>query len=89
MSPFEATATPSGPIEPRQDALDGIGEARDFQKFTLCVQGFEAGLAGLPDRYGPPGGCLLVSMDAAFQEERPDPPSHGVSLGIHLGTFRL
>ncbi len=30
---------------------------------TLCFQGFEAELAGLPGRYAPPGGCLVLAMD--------------------------
>ena len=30
---------------------------------TLCFQGFEAEVAGMPGRYAAPSGCLLLAMD--------------------------
>jgi putative acetyltransferase len=55
------------------DGEEGLGHARHLFRFyaaefaasiaeSLCSQGFEAELAGLPGRYAPPSGCLLLAM---------------------------
>jgi GNAT superfamily N-acetyltransferase len=68
--------TPVGPTVRDVDVEGegGLGQARRlFRAYaaehaatiaeSLCVQKFEAELAGLPGRYAPPSGCLLLAMD--------------------------
>jgi putative acetyltransferase len=37
-------------------------EYHDSIAESLCFQGFEDELAGLPGRYAPPTGCLILAM---------------------------
>jgi GNAT superfamily N-acetyltransferase len=59
--PFRLASADSGP------RLDGVRtlfrEYQDFLGFPLCFQDFEAELAGLPGRYAPPEGRILVAED--------------------------
>ena len=52
------------------ETLDEIGQIRilfrEYEAFLnvdLCFQGFEAELAGLPGRYAPPDGLLLLASE--------------------------
>ncbi len=39
--------------------------------FSLCFQGFEAEMAGLPGKYAPPGGCMYLAIVGDGSEARP------------------
>jgi putative acetyltransferase len=41
---------------------DYAGEFSDSIAETLCFQGFDAEVEGLPGRYSPPSGCLLLAL---------------------------
>jgi GNAT superfamily N-acetyltransferase len=68
MTPVEPTVTVVEAV-----GEEGLGHARRLLRAyaaehaatiaeSLCFQGFEAELAGLPGRYAPPSGCLLLAM---------------------------
>jgi putative acetyltransferase len=51
-------------VQTRTDVRIAAGLFREYAAgldFSLEYQGFEAELAGLPGRYGAPGGCILLA----------------------------
>lgn len=56
-----------------------LREYEAWVEVSLCFQGFEAEVNGLPGQYGPPGGvCLVAELGA------PTPGSDGTSAGATL-----
>src|SRR5262245_13359865 len=48
-----------------------VGLLREYEAGTglsLCFQGFDAEIAGLPGNYGPPGGTMLLARQAGGEE---------------------
>ena len=60
----EVTVVEAGPPD-MQTVRQLFLEYQRWLGIDLCFQGFEAELAGLPDRYAPPGGFILLGVDGA------------------------
>lgn len=61
----EVTTDPAGLDHARQLFQTYADEFAALLAEPLKSQGFEAELAGLPGRYAPPSGCLLLAMEGA------------------------
>ena len=63
MNPSPLRIAPAASPDQIDEIRSLFLEYERFLRVKLCFQSFEAELAGLPGRYAPPGGALLLAMD--------------------------